>query len=263
VSDVQQDPPKTDTIPPQQKKSDTANTPIGNADQKAPAQGQGGQQSGAPAPAPTDSQKDRLAVNPITGLTWSPASNFSPLTGKDRWKLYWRQNYFSMGAYFRPVFFALVLDQATGSPSQWGGGFGGFGPRVGSRILSNITQGTIRAPIAALMHEDVRYISDHRGGKRRILHAIEYSFLTYNDQGHPTFNISKFVAYYASTAISTTWRPGKHPLLSYTLTNGSEQVGLSVPVNILQEFWPEISSKIARLFGRNQAGVPRQKSVRL
>ena len=105
-------------------------------------------------------------------------------------------------------------------------------------------QGAIRAPLAAALHEDVRYISDQRGGKRRVWHAIEYSFLTYNNQGQPTLNISKLVGYYASTAISTTWRPGHYALLNYTFVNGSEQIGLSVPINILQEFWPDVGRKL-------------------
>ncbi len=247
-SEPLQESPKMDTAPTRDENSDDARNTFGNAEQQPPAQQQGGKQSSAPPPATTDSQKSRLAVNPITGLTVSPATNFIPLTGDERWKLYWKQNFFSMGAYFRPIFFALVLDQTTNSPSQWGGGFGGFGPRVGSRILSNITQGTIRAPLAAVLHEDVRYITDHRGGKRRLWHAVEYSFLTYNNQGQPTLNIAKLVGYYASTAISTAWRPGHHSLPEYTFGNGSEQLGLSVPINILQEFWPEVSHKIVRLW---------------
>jgi hypothetical protein len=33
---------------------------------------------------------------------------------------------------------------------------------------------------------------------------------------------------------------------SYTLTNGSEQIALTLPVNLLQEFWPEIRRKVLR-----------------
>ena len=227
--------------------SSPVNAPLGDIGQQTSAQEPDTPQSRIPTPSTTDSQKARLAVNPFTGLTVSPALDFTPLTGDERWKLYWKQNFFSVGAYFRPIFFALVLDQTTNSPSKWGGGFAGFGPRVGSRVLSNIVQGTIRTPLAAVLHEDVRYITDHRGGKRGLVHAVEYSFLTYNDQGHPTMNFAKLVGYYASTAISTSWRPGHHPLASYTFTNGSEQLGLSVPINILQEFLPAIGRKLSRL----------------
>src|SRR5262249_18890757 len=171
-------------------------------------------------PSAADKAKEALAVNPATGRTVSPASNYIPLTGKQRWRLYWKQNFHSAGAYTRPIFFALVIDQATNSPAAWGDGFGGFGRRLGSRIASNIVQGTIRAPIAALLHEDIRYISNQRG-KRRLLHAIEYSFLTYNNRGRPTLNIAKLAGYYSSTAISTAWRPGHYDLASYTFSNGT------------------------------------------
>jgi len=204
-----------------------------------------------PRPSPqqpvADSEKGQLAVNPITGLVSSPASNFRPLTGKERLKLYWKQNYFSVGAYFGPAFSALVLDQATDSPPQWGDGFAGFGRRLASRTGSAILQGTVQAPLAVILHEDVRYISskDH-GGKRRLWHAVAYSFLTFDDRGHPTPNIANLAGYYASTAISTVWTPGKYSVARYTLGHGTEQIGLSVPVNLLQEFWPEITHKILR-----------------
>ncbi len=162
-----------------------------------------------------------------------------------------------MGAYFKPVFFALALDQTQNMPSRWGGGFSGFGLRVASRTASNIVQGTVRAPVAAALHEDVRYVYSTRHAiGRRILYAVKYSVLTYNDQARPTLNVAKFVGYYASTAISTTWRPGKHSLLGYTFSNGSEQVGLSAPINVLQEFWPDLSREVTHLRRR-----PRQVSA--
>jgi hypothetical protein len=195
----------------------------------------------------TDNEKERLAVNPVTGIVTTAPANYRPLTGKERWKLYWKQNYFSMGAYFGPVFTALVLDQATGSPAEWGGGLEGYGRRLASRTASAILQGTVQAPLAVVLHEDVRYVaSSDRRSKRRALHAVAYSFLTFNDQGHPTPNIANLAGYYASTAITTLWLPGKYDVARYTLTNSTEQIGLSVPVNMLQEFWPEVVHKVLR-----------------
>ncbi len=205
-------------------------------------------QQGADPTSPAQDSR-RLAVNPVTGLVTTSATDYSPLTAEERWKVYWKGTYFSYGAYFKPVFFALILDQATGSPKQWGGGFAGFGRRVASRTASNIVQGTIRAPLAAALHEDVRFIySGQHGAVRRTWHAVEYSFLTFNNQGAPTPNISKLVGYYSSTAISTMWHPpSKTSLLRYTFINGSEQVGLSVPINILQEYWPDLIHTFRRL----------------
>jgi hypothetical protein len=187
-------------------------------------------------------------VNPITGLVTASALAYVPLTPKERWKVYWKQTYFSYGAYFKPVFFALALDQTQNSPSEWGGGLHGFGLRVASRTGSSFVQGTIRAPLAAALHEDVRYVySGKHNGWRRLLYSIEYSFLTYDSNGHTTLNVSKLVGYYASTAISTTWHPPGHSVAEYTFSNGSEQLALSVPVNILQEFWPDVTRAVKHL----------------
>ena len=192
-------------------------------------------------------EKQRLNVNPVTGLAVAAESNYSPLTGNERWKLYFKMNYLSVGSYFAPVVTALLLDQATGSPRQWGRGFPGFGRRVASRVGSAILQGTFQAPMAFVLHEDVRYISSSRHGfMRRAAHAVLYSFLTYNSQGHTTLNIANLSAYYASTAVSTAWLPGIQNAARYTFSNATEQIGLSVPVNVLQEFWPEIRHHIFR-----------------
>ena len=191
--------------------------------------------------------KQRLAVNPVTGLVVASSTNYTPLTGDERWKLYFKMNYWSAGAYFGPFVSALVLDQATGSPAQWGGGFAGYGRRVASRTANAILQGTFQAPAAVILHEDVRFIvSSQTGFKRRAVHAILYSFLTYNNQGRPTLNIANLGGYYASTAVSAAWLPGHYNVVNYTLLNGTEQIGLSVPVNLLQEFWPEIRRVVFR-----------------
>ena len=186
-------------------------------------------------------RQPRFSVNPITGMVASREATYVPLTGEERWKLYWRMNYFSMGAYFGPFFSALVLDQATGSPEQWGGGFAGYGRRVASRTGTAILQGTFQAPVAYLLHEDVRYIASRRPGfKHRVGHAALYSVLTYTNSGRPTLNVANLGSYYAATAVSTVWLPGHYKVLEYALKNSTEQIGLTVPINMLQEFWPEI-----------------------
>jgi len=190
------------------------------------------------------SPNNPLAVNPLTGLTTASSVNYQPLTGRQRLQLYWRQNYWSAGAYVGPTLSALVLDQATGSPEEWGGGMEGFGKRLGSRLLQSTIQGTIQAGLAVPLHEDVRYISAGHGGTgHRLLHAFIFSFLTYNNHGHTTLNIANLTGYYASTAISTTWVPTTESLGRYTIVHGSETIGLSIPVNMLQEFWPDLSRK--------------------
>jgi len=220
--------------------------------QFAPTFGSDGMDSQASSAAQTPStnspdqssatdEKQPLRVNPVTGLAVVPELGYRTLTGNERWKLYFKMNYLSVGSYFTPVFTALLLDQATGSPTQWGGGFPGFGRRVASRVGSAIVLGTFQAPLAFVLHEDVRYITSSRHGfMRRAAHAALYTFLTYNSQGRPTLNIASLSAFYVSTAASTAWLPGPHNLAGYTFSNATQQIGLSISLNVVQEFWPEI-----------------------
>ena len=186
-----------------------------------------------------------LSVNPLTGLVSVSAGHYKSLTRKERWNLYWQQNFLSAGSYFGPVFTALLLDQATGTPEQWGGGMEGYGRRLASRLGQAVIQGTVQAPLAGVLHEDVRYIASARHGFRhRMWHALVFSFLTYNGNGNPTPNFANFVGYYASAAIATYWLPGQHYRTGYVFSTASEQMVLAVPVNILQEFWPEVRRKV-------------------
>ena len=201
----------------------------------------------SPASSSDQDEGQQSNVNPITGLAEASLSNYTPLTGSERWKLYINMTYGSAGPYLSPLVNAGLLDQTTGTPHQWGGGFAGFGRRLASRTGNAILQGTFQAPLAALLHEDVRYIpTSHHSFERRALHAILYSFLTYNNQGHPTLNVANLAATYASTAVTTAWLPGIGNPVKYTFTNASEQIALGFPLNVVQEFWPEIRHNILR-----------------
>ena len=187
------------------------------------------------------------SVNPLTGLVSVSSANYRPLSLNERWVLYWKQNYLSAGAYAGPVLTALLLDQASGTPAQWGGGVEGYGRRLASRLGEAIVQGTVQAPLGAILHEDVRYISSSQHGfRRRAVHAVIFSFVTYDSHGHPTPNFANFAGYYVSAAVATSWLPGQHYRAGYTFSTASEQLVLAVPVNLLQEFWPEVRRKILR-----------------
>ena len=214
------------------------------------AQAPGAEQTSHPsvsASPPATGQTQRPDVNALTGMAVASLSNYTPLTLNERWKLYLEMTYASAGPYFGPLVNALALDQANGTPRQWGGGFAGFGRRLASRAGNAVLEGSFQAPLAAILHEDVRYIpTSRRSIQRRALHAVLYSFLTYNDKGHPTLNVANLTAFYASTAATTTWLPGVGNAARYTFVNGSQQIALSFPLNVVQEFWPEIQSHLFR-----------------
>ena len=194
-----------------------------------------------------DGNNENLKVNPVTGLVTASSLDYKPLTSQQRWQLYFKQNYWSMGAFFGPCVTALLVDQTTGEPPEWGGGLKGYGRRLGSRLGTAIVQGTFQAPVAALFGEDTRYISSGQGDfKARIKHVMLFSFVTYNSQGHKTLNIANIGGFYASSAVSTLWLPQKQSVGLYTLSDGSKQAGLNILVNLIQEFWPDIRQKLKR-----------------
>ena len=195
-------------------------------------------------------EANRFAINPITGLSSASTMNFCPLTAHERWKMYWTKNYASLGAYTGPVLGAVLIDQPADSPHAWGRHASGFGLRVANRVGIGMMEGTVQAPLAAVMHYDVRYISSSAElRKKRLWHAILFSFVTFNSEAQVVPNIPKFAGFYAGTALSTTWLPGRRDVGKYTLIDGTESIGLTVPVNILQEFWPDIKHGI---FHRNK-----------
>jgi hypothetical protein len=195
--------------------------------------------------ADSETEKEKLAVNPVTGLAVLSHEGYVPLTAQERWKLYWKQNYFSVGAYFGPAVTSLLLDQTRNNPYQWGGGFEGYGRRLASRTANAMVQGTVQALAAPVLHEDVRFVpSGHGGTGYRVWHAIAYSFLTYNNSGRTTPNIANLGAYFVATAVTATWVPHQDSLAHYTVTNTGYQIALIMPVNVLQEFWPDIMRKL-------------------
>jgi len=57
--------------------------------------------------------EDRPIVNPLTGQTIARAVDYTPLTAEERGKLHFKQSYWSVGAYFGPLFATLALVQST------------------------------------------------------------------------------------------------------------------------------------------------------
>ena len=134
---------------------------LNGADTQSPGADQTSRPGSSSSPGVQD-EKQGAEVNPLTGLAVASPSNYSPLTLNERWQLYLKMTYTSAGPYFSPLVNALALDQVNDTPRQWGGGFPGFGRRLASRAANSILQGTFQAPLAAILHEDVRYITTRR-----------------------------------------------------------------------------------------------------
>jgi hypothetical protein len=185
-------------------------------------------------------------INPITGVGAVSPANYQALTGEDRWRLYFKQNFTTVGAYLG-MFMGSVLDQVGNQPPEWGKGISGYGQRLVSRFGSGVIQGTIQASACAALGQDPRYIrSESEHAWLRIGHALLYSVLTYNKEGKTRLAAATLGSYYSSSMIATSWLPSRYTPLGDGIRDGNRQVILAGASNLIQEFWPEVRKIIGR-----------------
>jgi hypothetical protein len=86
-------------------------------------------------------------------VTW----NYVPMTGRERWNDYLRQNFAQPGAFFQ-TFFTALGDQTGNVPSDLGGGASKFPQRFGSEFARFTIGGTIKSMIDAGLQEDTSLV---------------------------------------------------------------------------------------------------------
>lgn len=173
------------------------------------------------------------------------------LSNRERFSLYLHQTYLTPGIYAKTAMFALY-DQATGSPSEWGGSFGGFAKRLGSRQAQFIIENTLSSLGNGLVRWEPRY--DRCRCERfwpRTRHAIVRNFVTYGtNEKSLRPQIMPYLGAFGSSAIATTWEPG-HPRWEVRGYQAAiTQIFVGVAVNWVGEFAPEIG----QMFRKKQKG---------
>lgn len=163
-----------------------------------------------------------------------------PLTNKERSRLYLDETYLSPMPYVVSLGAGAVY-QAIDYPSEWGGGFKGFGPRVASQFGLVVTQNSIHDGGEALMHYESRYVpSGETGFWRRTAYAVEMSFLTYDQRGHKQLDLAQIAGAYGSGVISTVWYPKRYTPLVQGIQTGHLQFGFVMGTNLYEEFSPQL-----------------------
>lgn len=198
------------------------------------------------ANAPTTKQpgKEELNVNWLYGAYVPKDAPLVPLTNHQRGKLFLRQTFTTPGIYFKTAFLAL-MDQAKGTPYEWGGGFEGYGRRLASRYGQFTIQNVFSAVGNAALQFEPRYDRCHCVGLGpRTKHAFLRNFVTYNKtekEMRPQFAL--YGAAFAAGIVSSQWKPQPRPW-----TDGYRgmltQAGFGMLSNWIGEFAPEISRKV-------------------
>jgi hypothetical protein len=139
-----------------------------------------------------------LVVDPSSGVA------YTPMSAHERWHGYLHENLLS-SKFVLQLFGSAAMSHINRENKQWGLGSRGYFHRVGNRLLISAIDGSVHSSLATALHHDTRYWR-YRGdgnGLQRVGHAIERTFLTYNESGHRVFDISSMAGIYGSSMLST------------------------------------------------------------
>jgi hypothetical protein len=175
------------------------------------------------------------------------------LNNKERWNFFLDETFRSYGPYVVSLG-AGVAYQAIDYPREWGGGLRGFGLRSASQYGLLLTQNSIHdGGEAALGYEPRYFPCQCTGVWRRTGHALEMTFLTYDQHGHKRLDLPQLVGAYGSGMLSAFWYPkGFSPLVQGVQT-GHMQFGFVMGTHLFQEFSPEIKrvNPLRKIFNRS------------
>jgi hypothetical protein len=200
-------------------------------------------QTSPPSPTPTPRPSDNRVVAIVPAFNVATFDTKTPLTPRQKFHLFWRSTLdpFSLAA---PAVKSVIYN-AAGLNSGFGSGASGFFKRYGAAIADGTTGRFFRSyAYPVLLHEDPRYFRIASGTKKsRTGYALTRVFVTRTDAGDNRFNWSKLLASFSSSGLSNAYYPQENRGVALTFTN----VGLSylgeATMNVVKEFWPDISAK--------------------
>jgi hypothetical protein len=167
--------------------------------------------------------------------------------------MYVNETYLSPGPYLSTFSFALQ-GQALGYPKGWGGGFEGYGRRVGSQYGTLIIQNSLHDGLAAALSYEPRYIPCQCTGVwKRARHALEMTFLTYDRHGHKRLDMPQLAGAYGSSMLSAFWNPRGYNPLVQGVQAGHQQIAFVAGMHLVQEFGADIRRlwPLRGIFSRN------------
>src|SRR5271156_19042 len=130
------------------------------------------------------------------------------------------------------------VQQAYGTPPEWGGGIGGYGKRVASDFGINLVPQPTRYGLSELFHEDTLYYRcECSGFGHRLEHALISTVTARRGaDGHRTFSFSALAAPYAGTeAGAVLWYPSRFDAMD-GFRMGNINLAVQAGYNIAFEF---------------------------
>jgi len=135
-----------------------------------------------------------------------------------------------------------AIDQATGSLSGYGGGWGGYGKRFGSSIATGTTDQYFRTfLLPTALHQDPRYFVLLRGTPtKRILYAISRVLVTETDARTEQVNWSEIGGALMAESFANVYLPSGERTAGKTFRRYGLRLGFDGLTNVVKEYWPTI-----------------------
>ena len=166
------------------------------------------------------------------------------LEPKDKFNLFLHDAFDPLS--FLSAGFYAGIDQAQNRDPTFGQGAEGYGKRYG---VSFATQTSFRFfsdfAYPTIFSEDPRYYRlAHGGAQKRLLHAVEHTFVAHHDNGKHMFNFSEWMGAATAVAVSDGLHPGNEHGFGPAAKWASFAVMTDMGFDVLREFWPEIARKL-------------------
>ena len=138
------------------------------------------------------------------------------------------------------------ISMAQKSQPTFGRGASGYGKYYWHIFVDGAIENYMaEAIVPVVTKEDPRYYTLGKGGfLKRTGYAVSRLFITRNDAGNNTFNLSEVVGAGAAAGIGNAYYPPQSNPFVKTYQRWGTQVALDGVFNVLKEFWPDIDQKV-------------------
>ena len=182
----------------------------------------------------------------VPNFRTSPSlKNYEPLPISGKFKIA-AQDAFDRGTIALAALFAGESQLTNATPS-FGQGVAGYARYFGTSYADYVIGDYMTEAIyPTLLHQDPRYFRRGTGtGWARLRYAMAQIFWTHKDSGGTQFNYSEVIGNSTAVAISQAYYPDNRTA-SDAVSKLGTQLGVDMASNILKEFWPDVSRKLAR-----------------
>ena len=134
------------------------------------------------------------------------------------------------------------ISYSQNSEKSFGRGAAGYGRYYWHIFVDGAVENyMVEAAVPFVTKEDPRYYTLGKGGfLKRTGYAVSRIFITRNDSGKNTFNVSEIVGAGMAAGIGNAYYPPQANNFVKTYQRWGTQVGLDGVFNMLKEFWPDI-----------------------